>query len=94
MTDRRRRERTLPEGYQFGDAGDRRDPHAVAVDASFARNNPSAPCRHQGALRYDATRLAYACACGAFLDEFGWNVIEGEHFASDADRHPVIEGAR
>lgn len=68
-----RTRRSLPGGYQFG-------------DARFALTNCLATCYQR-----------YAFERG---DRSGWfphmtaNVIEGEHFDSDAERPPVIEGAR
>lgn len=69
---------SLPDGYQFGDAA---PPHVHSVDG------------------FDVVRLIGHCRCGARYDAHidpkatrwfreDWNVIEGEHFASDAD--PIV----
>jgi hypothetical protein len=68
MTQRLHRDRFLPEGYQFGDARDRRDSHAVAVAESFVRNNPTAPCQHPGNLTFNPSLNCYECGCGARFD--------------------------
>src|SRR4051812_9878139 len=89
MTQRLHRDRSLPEGYQFGDAGrttrarrytDDFTGSGVRVGAAVKVCFPSWRAPHLNAAEQLARR--------------GWNVIEGEHFDSDAERHPVIEGAR
>jgi hypothetical protein len=80
MTQRLHRDRSLPEGYQFGDA----------------RESLLATCR-RGRISEIAGlvwRPLHLNAAERLARHAGWNVIEGEQFDSDAERHPVIEGAR
>jgi hypothetical protein len=42
----------------------------------------------------DRWRAPHLNAAERLARHAGWNVIEGEQFDSDAERHPVIEGAR
>lgn len=137
MTDRRRRERTLPEGYQFGDAAPSEHLHVFNSISGYcacglqylphllpyfehggAIGDPPRPGMDDTRPRFvtvlppgasietakltasnvveDAPswRSLHLNAADRLARHAGWNVIEGEHFDSDAERHPVIEGTR
>lgn len=90
MTDRRSRERTLPKGYQFGDAADGARVVLLEADEFIVGRLPAGTTIHRQPWRPPHENAAEQLAAKAeppdpppgFLDQLKaaghWNVIEGE----------------